>query len=95
LRKFHLESLYKQTGTEILVPANISAGEKKRIGLARLYYSSKDLIILDEPFSGLDAQTREAIYDEITSSFADKTIIIVSHYEQDLSRCSFKINLSE
>jgi len=93
LRKFHLERLYNQTGDKTLIPANISAGEKKRIGLARLYYSSKELIILDEPFSGLDAQTREAIYDEITSSFADKTIIIVSHYEQDLSRCSFKIEL--
>lgn len=94
LRKFHLEHLDNQTGQEVLVPANISGGEKKRIGLARLFYSNKEIIMFDEPFSGLDEPTRKTIYDEIFSLFRDKTILIVSHDERDLAGCDTKVDLT-
>lgn len=93
IRKFHLERLFGQTGQESLIPANISGGEKKRIGLARLFYADKEAIVLDEPFSGLDGQTRKTIFDEITMLFKDKTVIIVSHDERDLAWCDLKIDL--
>jgi ABC-type bacteriocin/lantibiotic exporter with double-glycine peptidase domain len=95
LYKLHLNQLLSQTNKEVLTPANISGGEKKRIGLARLYYADKEIIMLDEPFSGIDDPTREKIYNEIFLAFKNKTIIIVSHDDRDLRECDSIIDLTE
>lgn len=94
VQRFHLVGLLSQTNKTALVPSNISGGEKKRIGLARLFYANKEILIFDEPFSGLDVNVREDIYKEIFTEFKDKTIIIVSHNNRDLQECDFKVNLT-
>ena len=56
----------------------LSGGERRRISMARVLLSSKDVVILDEPISNLDEDNKKMIQDYIMS-IKDKTVIIVSH----------------
>lgn len=56
----------------------LSGGERRRIGLARVLLSSKDIVILDEPLANLDVNTKETIKRYI-SSIKGKTVLVVSH----------------
>ena len=53
------------TGFENAYPAQLSGGMKQRVGIARAYAGGNSIILMDEPFSALDAQTRYQMQDEI------------------------------
>ena len=50
-------------GTEKLWPAQLSGGMRQRAALLRTYLFSKDVALLDEPFSALDTLTKSAVHD--------------------------------
>lgn len=41
---------------------NLSGGQKARVGLARAVYADRDLILLDDPISALDANVKKSIF---------------------------------
>ncbi|WP_255586343.1 ATP-binding cassette domain-containing protein [Providencia sp. R33] len=61
-------------------PYEISGGEQQRVALARAMISSPSLLLLDEPFSSLDWQTREQLWSQVNQLKQDGvTILLVTH----------------
>ncbi|MCB9762928.1 MAG: ABC transporter ATP-binding protein [Alphaproteobacteria bacterium] len=62
------------------LPANLSGGERRRAGLARLLVAQPRLLVADEPTAGLDAALKADLIDQITGGRrADRATLIISH----------------
>ncbi|MGB6537967.1 MAG: ABC transporter ATP-binding protein [Xanthobacteraceae bacterium] len=63
------------------LPRQLSGGMRQRAALARTLCTEPDIVLLDEPFSALDSQTRIALADEIAEILRReaKTVILVTH----------------
>ena len=59
--------------------SNISGGERQRICIARSLFSNNKLIIMDEPFSSIDKQNSDEIFQNILRECKDKTLILSNH----------------
>jgi len=60
--------------------ANLSYGQQKKLALLRLFLNESDLIVLDEPFVGLDKETQEILNNFLVSQLnKNKAIIYSSH----------------
>lgn len=64
-------------GFENKYPAQLSGGMKQRVGIARAYATNSDIILMDEPFGALDAQTRYQMQEEILRIWEQKKVTIV------------------
>jgi NitT/TauT family transport system ATP-binding protein len=59
----------------------LSGGMRKRVDLARVYANNPEVLLMDEPFGALDAQTREIMQDELLRIWEAerKTVVFVTH----------------
>lgn len=64
-------------GFENKYPVQLSGGMKQRVGIARAYATNSDIILMDEPFGALDAQTRYQMQEEILRIWEQKKVTIV------------------
>lgn len=72
-------------GHEKKYPSELSGGMKQRVQIARSIASDPEILIMDEPFGALDAQTRQNLQDELIRIWKQtkKTIIFVTHDLQE------------
>lgn len=68
--------------------SSLSSGEKQRIGLARAFVSSGDVLILDEPTSNLDTLNEGEILKAIKENCESKTVILISHRKSTTAVCN-------
>ena len=61
----------------------LSGGMRRRVALIRAMRSDAELIILDEPFAGLDEQTHAAAAEYVLNTRGDRTVIVVTHDQND------------
>ena len=70
-----------ETGFEKSYPHELSGGMKQRVGIARAYTNNPQILLMDEPFGQLDAQTRYAMEEEILRIWEQerRTILFVTN----------------
>lgn len=69
----------------------LSGGMRRRVAIARALLAQYDVLLLDEPFRGLDAHTRDTVADKLLDMTRGKTVICVTHDELDAQRLNAQI----
>jgi NitT/TauT family transport system ATP-binding protein len=69
------------TGFESHYPHQLSGGMRKRVALAQTFINGPEILLMDEPFSALDVQTRVLMQDELLQhwSTASASVVFVTH----------------
>lgn len=73
----------------------LSGGMRRRVALARALAAEGDVLVLDEPFAGLDAQTERQAAQVIAAQRAGRTLILVSHGSEALLQGFHTLSLNE
>ncbi len=69
----------------------LSGGQKQRVALARVLMQNADLVLLDEPFSALDAISRYQLQNLAYELLKNKSVLLVTHDPQEALRLSQRI----
>jgi NitT/TauT family transport system ATP-binding protein len=90
-----LMQLVDLAGFEAHYPRQLSGGMRKRVQLARLLAQDPEVLLMDEPFGALDAQTRLIIQEEFLKIWERqrKTVLFVTHDLQEAIALSDKVVL--
>lgn len=88
------EALIKRVGLEGHAdkkPSALSGGMRQRVALARTLMENRPIVLLDEPFSALDARTRADMQDLAMEVLQDRTVLLVTHDPAEAARMGHHI----
>eukprot|EP00744_Colponema_vietnamica_P009682 GILI01013744.1.p1 GENE.GILI01013744.1~~GILI01013744.1.p1 ORF type:complete len:1049 (+),score=241.48 GILI01013744.1:470-3148(+) len=75
---------------------NLSGGQKQRIAFARAAYSDKDIIVMDDPLSAVDAHVCKRLFEDCILGFMrGRTRILVTHQTQFLNRSDQVVEMTD
>ena len=94
LRHLKLVGLENEADT---IVADLSGGMARRAALVRAILAEGDVLLLDEPFKGLDDATRTAAVNYVKKCAPDRLILLVSHDSRDADdlNASLRVQISE
>ena len=92
-RVHQLIDLVGLDGFEDSYPKSLSGGMKQRVALARALAVDPDLLLMDEPFGAVDAQTREMLQNELLDIWQQtgKTVLFVTHDVEEAVKLADRI----
>lgn len=73
LHRMGIEEYYKRK------VKHLSGGERKRVGIARALLAEYDILLLDEPFNGIDEENKIKVWEYIKEKNEGKTVLIATH----------------
>ena len=73
------------------LPAALSGGQRQRVALARTLMEDRAIVLLDEPFSALDALTRAQMQELTADLLTGRTVLLVTHDPNEAARLGQKI----
>ncbi|HIF9216086.1 TPA: ABC transporter ATP-binding protein [Photobacterium damselae] len=73
------------------MPQQLSGGMKQRVALARTLMQDKPIVLMDEPFSALDAVTRYKLQNLAVELLREKTVVLITHDPQEALRLGEQI----
>lgn len=69
----------------------LSGGQRRRVELVRALAAPGDAVLLDEPFAGLDADSRDAACAFVVSELRGRSLVVASHDEDDAARLGSRV----
>ncbi len=74
-------------------PSRLSGGQRQRVALARTLVEDRPIVLLDEPFSALDARLRSEMQDLAAETLAHRTVLLVTHDPGEAARLGDRVFL--
>ncbi len=78
-------------GAAQLLPSSLSGGMQQRVSIARALAVSPDLLVLDEPFKGMDEPLRDRVMAVVSRSAPKAAILFATHSEEETIRLGCRI----
>lgn len=83
--------LTRKAGTKV---SQLSGGEKRRLDFATAVYGTPELIVLDEPTTGLDIQSRDDLWEVVDKLREDgSTVVLTTHYLEEAQQRADRVGL--
>lgn len=79
------------SGYTAATPNQLSGGMRQRVALARTLMQDKPVVLMDEPFSALDAVTRHKLQTLSCELLRDKTVVLITHDPQEAVRLADRL----
>ena len=76
-----------------VLPAALSGGMRQRVALARTLMEDRPIVLMDEPFSALDAITRHRLQDLAAELLAGRTVLLVTHSPLEALRLGHRLHV--
>ncbi|MGE5147975.1 MAG: ABC transporter ATP-binding protein [Candidatus Eiseniibacteriota bacterium] len=92
-RALELLDMVELGGLGARLPAQLSGGQRQRAALARTLMEDRPVVLMDEPFSALDAITRLRIQDLAAALLRGRTVLLVTHDPLEALRVGDRIHV--
>jgi putative hydroxymethylpyrimidine transport system ATP-binding protein len=96
INQFEADTVLEKVGLadhRLKKPSQLSGGQRQRVALARTLIEERPIVLLDEPFSALDAKTRSQMQELAVDLLKGKTVLLVTHDPAEASRLGQAISI--